>query len=269
MLIQRICELYWKCINSCLLRLNSTQMLPVRYLIHKGNALVIVCIPLAVLSLVLVNNSSPLFIFADSLNPGVYSIDSKPFGHSYAEWAAKWWQWAYSIPKSNNPVSDTSGAYCSVGQNGSIWFLAGTYGGSASRSCTIPAGKGIMVPIFNAEGAFAEEKGVSTEEELRAMVKDYIDTTTILEGSVDGIPLKDIKNYRVESPKFVFNYPNDNVVGLPAGTTSEVVSDGYWIILEPPSPGKHEIHFKGANSQFTTTGVQNFATEVRYNLEIK
>jgi hypothetical protein len=34
------------------------------------------------------------------------------------------------------------------------------------------------------------------------------------------------------------------------------------------SSGKHEIHFKGANSQFTTTGIQNFATEVTYNLEV-
>jgi hypothetical protein len=126
-----------------------------------------------------------------------------------------------------------------------------------------------MFPIFNVEGAFAEEKGVTTEQELRAMVKDYIDKTTLLEASVDGRPLSDLKNYRAESPVFEFNYPEDNVVGLPPGTKSEAVSDGYWIILEPLPTGKHEIHFKGANSQFTTTGVQNFASEVTYNLEVK
>jgi hypothetical protein len=53
-----------------------------------------------------------------------------------------------------------------------------------------------------------------------------------------------------------------------AGTNSEAVSDRYWIILEPLSPGKHEIHLKDANSQFTTTGVQNFETEGTYNLEV-
>jgi hypothetical protein len=243
-------------------------MITNRHCYHKLCDQSIPFIVIVVSSLSLFICPSLALIYADDMNAGVSPIQSKPFGHSYGEWSAKWWQWAYSIPKANNPVSDTTGLNCAVNQNGSVWFLAGTYGGSTTRSCSIPSGKGIMFPIFNVEGAFAEEKGVQTEQELRTMVKDYIDKTTVLEASVDGKQLTNLKNYRVESPKFVFDYPEDNVVGLPAGTKSEAVSDGYWIILEPLSPGKHEIHFKGANSQFTTTGIQNFATEVTYNLEV-
>ena len=36
---------------------------------------------------------------ADSINPGVYPIDSKPYGSTYADWTVKWWQWALGIPK--------------------------------------------------------------------------------------------------------------------------------------------------------------------------
>jgi hypothetical protein len=47
----------------------------------------------------------------------VFSTDSKPYGLTYGEWTAKWWQWAYSIPKNVNPSYDDSGRYCSEGQS--------------------------------------------------------------------------------------------------------------------------------------------------------
>jgi hypothetical protein len=31
-------------------------------------------------------------------NPGVAPPQSHPHGLSYAEWGARWWQWAYSFP---------------------------------------------------------------------------------------------------------------------------------------------------------------------------
>jgi hypothetical protein len=36
----------------------------------------------------------------------VYDLDSRPFNTSYADWTAKWWQWAYSIPWDKNPSYD-------------------------------------------------------------------------------------------------------------------------------------------------------------------
>ena len=53
---------------------------------------------------------------ADNINPQLYSVDSKPFGLSMSEWSIKWWQWLHSIPAPNNPASDKTGQYCSVGQ---------------------------------------------------------------------------------------------------------------------------------------------------------
>ena len=46
------------------------------------------------------------YVRADNTNPGVFSIDSKPYGISYArKWTANWWQWALSIPKDTNPTA--------------------------------------------------------------------------------------------------------------------------------------------------------------------
>ena len=37
-----------------------------------------------------------------------------------------------------------------VGQSGSVWFLAGIFGGgSATRTCAVPAGKALYFPVLN------------------------------------------------------------------------------------------------------------------------
>jgi hypothetical protein len=57
----------------------------------------------------------------------VFQPDSKPYGLTYGDWTARWWQWAYSIPKDTNPAYDDTGKYCAEGQYGPVWFLTGTY----------------------------------------------------------------------------------------------------------------------------------------------
>jgi hypothetical protein len=64
--------------------------------------------------------------------------DSPPF----EQLSAEWWQWALSIPVSENPLLDETGEKCVVGQRGSEWFLAGNFaGGRTTRTCTVPEGK--------------------------------------------------------------------------------------------------------------------------------
>jgi hypothetical protein len=61
-------------------------------------------------------------------NPGISPIDSKPGGQSYSQWAAAWWQWSLGISAANNPMLDTTGEDCGLGQSGDVWFLAGAWG---------------------------------------------------------------------------------------------------------------------------------------------
>ena len=48
----------------------------------------------------------------------VFDKYSRPFGLTYGDWTAKWWQWAYSIPKDVHPAYDDTGKYCTVSQKG-------------------------------------------------------------------------------------------------------------------------------------------------------
>ena len=165
------------------------------------------------------------FAIADSINAGVVPIGSKLYGLTYGEWTAKWWEWALAIPKSNSPFSDKTGQVCGLNQNGPVWFLAGTTGGSAERACNIPTGKAILFPIVNNECSTAEYPADKTDSALRSCATGFIDHTTTLQASVDGVNLKNLKQYRVQSPLFNLTFPKDNDFGVASGPT-QAVSDG-------------------------------------------
>lgn len=193
---------------------------------------------------------------AAAANPGIVPPTGAYAGSTSGQRSEAWWRWAMSIPAAQSPLADTTGAQCGAGQSGPVWFLAGTSGGQATRDCTIPVGKAVLFPIINAEWSVGEANasgggcfvpGVisgTSEQALRACAAAQIDHVTAVEASVDGTPLHDLQQYRVASGLFSFNAVDGNVFGVPVGTTSSV-SDGYWVLLAPLSPGTHTIHFRG------------------------
>jgi hypothetical protein len=92
---------------------------------------------------------------------GIYPPNSQPFGLSYGEWSAKWWQWVYSIPLEKNPqyqgivqppsVPVAVTVDCSLGQSGPVWFLGASFGGLASRECKdpVPPDVSLFFPMTN------------------------------------------------------------------------------------------------------------------------
>ena len=171
---------------------------------------------------------------------------------TYGQGSNAWWQWAYSIPVPNNPVLDTTGANCSVGQSGNVWFLAGTFnsGETITRTCTVPHGKALFVPIFNSENDNIGVTPPLTADQLRAALNQFFDCCvdpSTFSAVVDGVAIQQLGNYRAgpHNPVFSFTLPVNNVYPgtPPAGTYSPVVSDGYYLMLAPLSTGTHTIHF--------------------------
>jgi hypothetical protein len=201
------------------------------------------------------------------ISQSVYPIDSNPYGSTYGEWTAKWWQWAMSTPTKDNPVTDETGEKCAVSQTDpNVWFLAGTGGGEAIRSCTIPAGKAILIPVLNVECDFLSPD-LKTESYVRNCAKADQDKATNLQATVDGVAIPDLKTHRVQSPIFNVTIPKDNVLGTAAGAT-QAVSDGYWVLLKPLPVGKYQINFSGSLSDFTATGPINFVSDAKYDITV-
>ncbi|MEV5618193.1 MULTISPECIES: signal protein [Streptomyces] len=68
------------------------------------------------------------------------------------ELQSRWWTWAASEPEKTNPVADEDGSSCARNQPGDVWFLAGTFGGSVKRACTVPEGRPLVFPVVNSFG---------------------------------------------------------------------------------------------------------------------
>ena len=190
----------------------------------------------------------------------LFAPDSKPFGRTYAEWTARWWQWVLSIAKTKNPLVDNTGKNCANNQSGRIWFLAGTLKGPAERSCTIPADKAILFPVINFEASVAEGDG-TTEEELAACAEFEMDQITDIRAMISGTNVNELKQYRIQSPLFNAALPPDNVLGLPVQTTN-MVSEGYWIFLKPLGPGKYNL------SSFGSCLAGRIKIDITYRLSI-
>jgi hypothetical protein len=203
----------------------------------------------------------------NSGNIAIFPPDSKPYGLTYGEWTAKWVQWVNLMPEEDNPAVDDTGRNCANNQTGPVWFLAGTFGGAVTRQCTIPSDKGILIPIIIGICDSATDPALDTEEKLRSCAKADQDLVIGKEITVDGVNIGNLDSYRFQSPLFNVTFPENNIAGVQP-QTAKAVSDGFWILLEPLSPGSHEIHFKAALGNPTAIGTTNFALDVRYLLTV-
>jgi hypothetical protein len=205
---------------------------------------------------------------ADGLNPGLYSVDSKPYGLAFPQWSEKWWNWMISIPQPQNPLNDETGKNCANGQNNpNVWFMTGTGSGSVVRSCTIPSSKAILIQPAGNECSFAENPSLKTESELRscAISGDQVNSIHV---SIDGKDVQNLQNYIVQTPLFNLSFPQDNIFSALAGP-SKAVGHAYVVFLKPLKAGKHDIHFDQVTLGSPETGTGNFAYDVTYHLTVK
>src|SRR5262245_19264506 len=99
--------------------------------------------------------------------------DSNPYGASYEEWAARYWQWLFSVPSDVNPIFDVDGINCDENQSdGDVWFLVGAAEGKRERTCSVPEGKAMFIPIIALECDSATDDTLDTDEEFSACVED-------------------------------------------------------------------------------------------------
>ena len=178
---------------------------------------------------------------APAQTPQLLPAAEEVAGASQAEWSKLWWQWAASFDRMASPVSDQTGALCSLKQSGPVWYLAGTYGTHRTvRECTVPRDKYLFFPLIN----YIVVRGVNSKTSCLGLMSQAAQMTNdaaslVLE--VDGIRSSGLVAHRqAPSGRFDVSALSEKPVNIPAA------ANGYYVMLRPLSPGVHTLNFGGA-----------------------
>lgn len=208
--------------------------------------------------------------------------------HIYGDLVGEWWQWAW---ENCCGMFDEGEVDCSLGQSGRVWFLAGTFGGTAERSCTIPRKKSLFIPlvnyfIFYEAGVDPEELDLTLEEK-RIFLDGQIgggslsepEAVAALAAYLADLEPPDLVGSRstaacdlhatLDGEPLVFTTP---IVRGQSGpftitTDNEALADGFYILLPPLDSGLHELKFGGALC--TEDDARVFETSAIYTLEVE
>jgi hypothetical protein len=179
-----------------------------------------------------------------------YTLNSRPFGHSYGEWTVKWWKWFLSAPELDMYQSYNSRTFSSEDQPyaGRVWFLAGKVGDEIkvypTRSCRIPPSNSILFPVINCEVNSVEYPELKDTRSLIDHVAADEDKIRIKKCKIDGVAVPALR-VKSDPTTFDVNFSKNNPFGVAEGLVT-VAADGYWVFLKPLDMGTHSIEFEAS-----------------------
>jgi hypothetical protein len=209
-----------------------------------------------------VAGSNPVNIFL----PG-----SKPYGLPYDKHIENFWKWTLGIPAKDNPINDPTGEKCATGQlntNSSVFYLAFNNGGISERTCKVPAGKGLFIPVMQVELSDKDTPG-ATVEELKLSAKTDQDSVNSLYLKIGDkeYNFEDLRKYRTDTDGFDVDYADNGIFGIVEGGPTKAVADGYYIMTDPLPNGNHTVHYKSSLSCLDPGCAEpNFAQDIKYNI---
>ena len=173
---------------------------------------------------------------AQAERPALISPSSVVAGASQEEWSRRWWQWALSFEHDESPVADRTGAFCTLGQQGQVWFLAGAYGTRRTeRTCRVPQGQTLFFPLINYVTFPPDDRKANCMSLMSDAARLTHDPSALIL-EVDGIRFDALAAHR-QATKGCFK--------LQAGGARNAAANGYYVALAPLAPGVHILNFGG------------------------
>jgi hypothetical protein len=170
------------------------------------------------------------------------NIKNQSHSNILKDLAAEWWNWAVLNP---SPLEGdyVEGQRCEGEFVEGVFFLAGTTGGDATRTCTVPADTPLFFPVVNVvcseaptvelpDGTFTgdpEPYSKCAKEIVRTALKSGDPYATL-----DG---EDLTIRRIGSKPFTWRFPEESTVfpSVPVGSY-DAATYGLWVYLPEGLP---------------------------------
>jgi hypothetical protein len=211
---------------------------------------------------------------AGSTSVNIFPSGSEPYGLPYAKHIENYWKMTLGIPAKDNPINDPTGEKCATGQlntNSSVFYLNHNNGGVSDRTCEVPAGKGLFIPVMQVEFS-QKDSPDATIEDLKLSAKTDQDSVNSLYLKIGDkeYNFDDLRPYRTATDVFDVDYADNGIYGIKEGGPTKTVADGYYIMTDPLPKGNHTVHYKSSLSCLEPGCAEpNFAQDIKYNIIAK
>ena len=180
----------------------------------------------------------------------LFTQNDTPYGKSLTEWSDRWWRWLCGQPIHTNPATkDSEGKYSNNCQTfPQCHFLCGTTTSeSVQRSCKIPLGKSILIPVICFEHSHLEMANASALDLFKLSSKELDGYKNINAMLGEESLTKDI--LRIRSPFFTMTLPRENIWNTENEGFTYAAADGHWIFINQIDQGQYTVKVEAEPKQ--------------------
>lgn len=204
----------------------------------SAGRLVVVLLVLLLLSTVTVSASSA----QGPVVPPNATVQHK----TYEEWLARYFQWLFALPASQNPAFGSVDA-CILQPDGKVTMAAFSPVSGGVLDCgELPRNTALyLIAPVATECSQVEAYPYHGDDEAGLIDCVGQFTFTGLSASLDGVPIPAVEDYIMRSPLYLMRYQADNGLGASGPGKTWSVARGPVLMFAPMSPGVHTIELHG------------------------
>lgn len=189
---------------------------------------------------------------------------------SQSDIAAQFGQWVMNYPIASSPLLDATGANSAVGDQGSYFFLGGSFASDpVVRNVTVRSNQILVINLTSVTDWMGN--GLNTEALIREEAANVLGINPTLALTVNGaaatLPagFSSLEQLRQSSPLFQMIFGPNNPAGWAESVVPAIV-DGYIVAMQALAQGNYQIHVNTLTQGMGPLAGYNFSQDVTYNV---